>query len=82
MDVKWNPKEDFVFVSASLDSTIKIWNTKSDNSNGTLTGHKKGVNCVSFCKGEKSLLISGSDDLSVIVWDLTARAIIRVLEHH
>lgn len=49
MDVKWNPKEDFVFVSASLDSTIKIWNTKSDNSNGTLTGHKKGVNCVSFC---------------------------------
>lgn len=48
MDMKFNPKEDNSFTTCSLDKTIKIWNSKSDSSNGTLRGHESGVNCIDF----------------------------------
>lgn len=82
MDIKFHPKENFSFASACLDSTIKLWNINSDKSNGTLTGHKNGVNCISFYDGDRPLLLSGSDDFSIIVWDLSSRSIIRKLNNH
>ena len=82
MDLKFNPKEEGVFASASLDSTIKLWNIKSNSSNGTLWGHKSGVNCISYFEGDKSLLLSGGDDNMVIVWDVNTRFIITKLKNH
>jgi coatomer subunit beta' len=82
MDLKLHPRENGFFASASLDSTIKLWNVNSKTSNGTLTGHKNGVNCIDFFRGERSLLLSGSDDYSVVVWDLSSRSIISKLVHH
>jgi len=82
MDIKFNPHETGIFASASLDSTIKLWHIKSTNSNGTLKGHKSGVNCIDFYKGDRPLLISGGDDYEVIVWDLSSKGILRRLKHH
>lgn len=82
MDIKLNPHENGIFASASLDSTIKLWHVKSASSNGTLKGHKSGVNCIDFYKGDRQLLISGGDDYEVIVWDLSSKAILRRLKHH
>lgn len=82
MDVKWNPKDQNCFASASLDSTIKLWNVNSEKSNATLKGHKNGVNCIAYFEGDRPLLLSGSDDFSLIVWDLSSRSIIRKLVHH
>lgn len=62
MDMKFNPKEENFFTTCSLDKTIKIWNTKSNASNGTLRGHTAGINCISFYCQDKYLLISGADD--------------------
>ena len=45
MDIKFHPKDEGVFASASLDGTLKLWNVASTTSNGTLKGHKSGINC-------------------------------------
>ena len=73
MDMKLNPKEEGYFTSCSMDKTIKIWNTKSDHSSGTLRGHSAGINCIAFYNQDKYLLLSGSDDFEVIVWDFSSR---------
>lgn len=82
MDIKLNPKEENTFASASLDGFIKLWNIKSTTSNFTLKGHRSGVNCVAFCSGDKPLLLSGGDDFTTILWDLSSRSVLRKLEHH
>lgn len=82
MDIDLNPKEENTFASASLDGTVKVWNVKSTLSNYTLKGHKSGVNCVSFCAGERQFMLSGGDDFAVILWDLAGRTVLRKLEHH
>jgi coatomer subunit beta' len=82
MDVKFHPKDEGVFASASLDGTIKLWNVASTTSNGTLKGHKSGINCLEFSKGDRSLLASGGDDYTVIVWDISSRSILQKIEKH
>lgn len=84
LDIKLNPHEEGKIASASMDSNIKLWNIHSSNqkSNGTLSKHVKGVNCISYHMGDKNLLLSGGDDLQVIVWDLANRTSLAVLKHH
>ena len=82
MDLKFSPKDNNVFASASLDKSIRLWNLMSDKSNITLKGHSKGVNCIDFYKGDWPLLISGGDDFKVIIWDISSKSIIRSLKHH
>lgn len=82
MDVRLNPHEEGLFASASLDGSIKLWNLKSSNSNGTLKGHKSGVNAISYYNGDRPLLLSGGDDYQVIVWDLSSKSVLRKLTHH
>ena len=62
MDLKFNPNLEGVFASACLDATIKLWNINSSTSNGTLKGHKSGVNTICFFEGDRPLLLSGGDD--------------------
>ena len=82
MDVKFHPKDEGVFASASLDGTLKLWHVASTTSNSTLRGHKSGINCLEFSKGDRALLISGGDDYSVIVWDLVSRTILTKIDRH
>ena len=37
--------------------------------NYTLKGHKNGVNCVDYFKGDKPYLASGADEGAIIIWD-------------
>lgn len=76
MDVKFSPNEQGIFASASLDATIKLWNINSTVCSGTLSGHKSGVNTISFYEGDRPLLLSGGDDYAVIVWDLSTRSLL------
>ena len=82
MDVKLQSNTEDVFASASLDGTIKVWNINSKNSNYTLKGHKAGINCIEFSKGNRPLLASGGDDFAVIIWDLAARTMLQKIEKH
>ncbi len=82
MDVQLDPRRDGSFATASLDATIKLWNFQSQTCNGTLKGHKAGVNCIAYSTGERRLLVSGGDDYKVIIWDLPARNVLRTFSNH
>ncbi|VTZ67291.1 coatomer subunit beta, putative [Plasmodium chabaudi chabaudi] len=88
MMCKFNPKDTYIFASASLDKTIKIWGVQNNmpvvtKPHFTLTGHTKGVNCIDYSSsGETSYIISGSDDKTIRVWDYHTKQCIQVLSGH
>ncbi|SBT70834.1 coatomer subunit beta, putative [Plasmodium malariae] len=88
MMCKFNPKDTYIFASASLDKTIKIWGVQNNTPvvtkpHFTLTGHTKGVNCIDYSSsGETSYIISGSDDKTIRIWDYHTKQCIQVLTGH
>jgi coatomer subunit beta' len=85
MMCQWNPKDNTIFASCSLDRSIKVWGTTGNNTTAhfTLSGHKKGVNCVEYAPtGEKPYLITGADDRTVCVWDYQTKQCIQTLSSH
>ncbi|XP_039763238.1 coatomer subunit beta' isoform X2 [Pararge aegeria] len=83
MQIVINPKDNNTFASASLDTTVKVWQLGSSISNFTLEGHEKGVNCVDYYNGgDKPYLISGADDRLVKIWDYQNKTCVQTLEGH
>jgi coatomer subunit beta' len=82
MDVKLQSLNEDTFASCSLDGTIKVWNINSKASNFTLKGHKAGINCIEFSKGNRPLLASGGDDFSIFIWDLSTRTMMTKIDNH
>ncbi|MCC5652758.1 serine/threonine protein kinase [Nostoc sp. XA013] len=61
--------------SGSWDTTIKVW-PKS-----TFTGHSKGVSSVAISSNEQ-IIVSASEDKTIIVWNLTTGEQIYTLSGH
>ena len=53
-------------ISASNDTTIKLWYLNNNTLRTTLTGHKKAVSCV--VNVGNGIVVSGSADHSVKIW--------------
>ena len=80
MTLTLNPKDLTKFASGSMDKTIKIWNLTSEGkANMTLTGHKAGVNCLDFFKGDRPHIVSGSDDRTIKIWDYQTKQCLNTL---
>lgn len=58
-----------LLVSASMDKTVKLWDLQG-NCLKTLAEHQRYVNYLAI-NSDSSVLASGSNDRSVIIWDLT-----------
>jgi WD40 repeat protein len=60
--------------SGSEDGSIKLWDTDQGTLEKTLKGHLNFVNSVQFSSAEDKgkLLVSGSSDMTVKVWDMTS----------
>jgi F-box/WD-40 domain protein MET30 len=69
-----------VLASGSADKTVKIWNFE-DKSKFTLRGHTDWVNAVRVDAPSRTLL-SASDDLTLRLWDLDSKSIIKTFEGH
>ncbi|KAF7123658.1 hypothetical protein RHSIM_Rhsim12G0197400 [Rhododendron simsii] len=83
MGVAFEPKNAVVFASASLDRSVKVWDLGSPNPSFTLEEHSKGINCVNFfTSGDKTYIITGSDDYAAKVWDYETGACVQTLEGH
>ena len=79
----FNPKDSNYFASASLDKSIKVWCLGANEPNYTLEGHEQGVNSVSYYTGgDRPLLVSGSDDNTVRIWDYQTKSCLQVLTGH
>ncbi len=67
--VAFSPDEKIV-ASACADKSIYIHETESGNLITKLTAHKNWVRGLAFSK-DGSKLISGGDDLKIIIWDIS-----------
>lgn len=89
-----NPTGQF-FASSSQDKTVKIWSVAEGEVQGILRGHKRGVWSVRFAlantpvihgdKGAiagKGLILTGSGDKTVKIWNLSDYTCIRTFEGH
>ncbi len=67
---KWHPRETTTLMSASDDSTVRLWDLPSSQSVTVFRGHQDYVRSGAFMTGHGSnLLVSGSYDQTVRLWD-------------
>ena len=84
-----------LFASASQDKTVKIWSVEEGEVQGILRGHRRGVWSVKFAppklpalQGEegsiagKGVILTGSGDKTVKLWNLNDYSCIRTFEGH
>jgi WD40 repeat protein len=70
-DLQWSPTEATVFASASVDQTVRIWDTRQPGAAAlTVHAHHSDVNVISWSRLTTSMLASGADDGSFKIWDL------------
>eukprot|EP01102_Stenamoeba_stenopodia_P020998 TRINITY_DN8356_c0_g1_i1.p1 TRINITY_DN8356_c0_g1~~TRINITY_DN8356_c0_g1_i1.p1 ORF type:complete len:360 (+),score=41.25 TRINITY_DN8356_c0_g1_i1:124-1203(+) len=60
------------FLSGSFDRTIKIWNAETEVCVSTYTEHQDGVTCCMTIPSHPSLILSGSYDESLILWQVSS----------
>jgi U3 small nucleolar RNA-associated protein 15 len=65
---KWHPRDLTTCMSASDDTTVRLWDLPSETSTWTGFGHDDYVRCGSFI-GDGNLLVTGSYDQSIRIWD-------------
>jgi len=66
--VAYSPKGS-VIATASIDQTIRLWDSETRELKKTLSGHKSWVNAIAFL--HEGTLVSGSSDGTVKLWDVT-----------
>ena len=59
-------------MSASDDKTVRLWDLPSNVPNRVFNGHSDYVRCGAFMPGDSNVIISGSYDETVRVWDARA----------
>ena len=59
-----------------LDHTVKLWNRKTFSCDKVFQGHRDHVACLQF---DSNLLISGSYDKTIRVWDFETTELVNIL---
>lgn len=68
-------------ISASEDSTLKVWDFETGDFERTLKGHTDSVQDIAF-DAQGKLLVSCSADMSIKVWDFQTYDCIKTLQGH
>lgn len=79
-DVAYDPDGTYA-LSASDDSTVRLWNVSSGVCEGLLEGHAGSVRSVAYAPSGNAAL-SGSDDGTARVWDLASGRCLTILHGH
>jgi len=61
----------YLLCSASKDNTIRLWDGKSLQCVGECVGHTESVGAVAMAKRSSEFLVSGSQDKTLKVWNIT-----------
>jgi WD40 repeat protein len=66
-----------ILASGSDDKTVIIYNKEK-----TILHHKNRVRCIKWNPVNHDLLLSGCDDFSITLWDVSNKSIIRTFKEH
>jgi len=67
--VRWSPSVLTEFMSASDDRLVKVWDLTEDAPKWTGIGHEDYVRCGCYLPGQDGIVVTGSYDQTVWVWD-------------
>ncbi|OJD21807.1 hypothetical protein ACJ73_06852 [Blastomyces percursus] len=79
LDLQWSRDSENIF-SASADMTLARWDAKSGQRIRQFKGHEEIINCLDATRTDHGLLISGSDDGCVGIWDPRQKEAVDFLE--
>ncbi|WP_428011548.1 protein kinase domain-containing protein [Baaleninema sp.] len=68
-------------VTASQDTTIRLWDTRTGIRKLTLNNHTKAVNDI-VISADGHIIVSASDDRTIRVWDLRSGRVLHTLQGH
>ncbi|KAK8950212.1 hypothetical protein KSP40_PGU005919 [Platanthera guangdongensis] len=72
-----------LLATAGADTTVRVWDVDGGFCTHLFRGHKGVVTCIAFHPDPKLfLLFSGSDDESVLVWNLESKKRVAVLKEN
>eukprot|EP00164_Ancoracysta_twista_P004124 GFYU01005539.1.p1 GENE.GFYU01005539.1~~GFYU01005539.1.p1 ORF type:complete len:429 (+),score=122.99 GFYU01005539.1:23-1288(+) len=72
-DVAWHLHHDTLFGSVGDDHKLLMWDTRSNNNNRAshiIEAHTAEVNCLSFNPYSEFILVTGSADKTLALWDI------------
>ena len=70
-DLQWSPNETTVFMSASADNSVMVWDVRqADKGMLNLVAHDSDVNVISWNRNVSYLVASGADNGDFKIWDL------------
>lgn len=72
---------DGKLISASNDTTLKVWNPTTGENSQTLKGHANLVNAVTV-SADCKYAISGSSDNTIKIWELVTSQCVQTISHH
>ncbi|MCB1984601.1 MAG: hypothetical protein H6936_14820 [Burkholderiales bacterium] len=80
LNVAYSPDDTYI-VTAGQDSALRLWDAKTLQPIGTLSGHQGPVTSVAFSPDGRRI-VSGSEDKTLRIWDTRSRTeIARLLGH-
>ncbi|KAI4227355.1 MAG: hypothetical protein L6R36_002498 [Xanthoria steineri] len=68
LDLQWS-RDSRVLFSASADTTVASWDLESGLRIRRHEGHEEVINCLDVSKRGEEILVSGSDDGYICIWD-------------
>lgn len=79
LDLQWSRDSKVIF-SASADMTLASWDLESGQRLRRHVGHEEIINCLDISKRGQELLVSGSDDGCIGIWDPRQKDAVEYLE--
>jgi histone-binding protein RBBP4 len=82
-DVCWNHFNEFSFASVSDDRRLLLWDMRQKEPTNNIEAHMQEIMCVDASPFDPNLLITGSADRSIAVWDTrNVKCKLFSLRHH
>jgi len=79
LDLRWS-RDSRTIYSASADMTIANWDLETGLRVRKHVGHEEVINCLDLSRRGQDLLLSGSDDGTIGIWDPRQKAAVDYIE--
>ncbi|AFZ81141.1 WD-repeat domain-containing protein [Theileria equi strain WA] len=71
-----------LLASASMDCTVRIWDSKAGVSLKILSGHTRGISQIIWSADDPNMIFSASRDTFIKVWNFNTGALVKNLKGH